>query len=444
VIPGRCSAAPARALLLLILGAAAALSVPQCRAAAAGEPGYAWNAPSWRLQLRTTTYGFQTVDPSGPDLDHLGGYQEFDGAVSGLVDGHLTVRAAGRFADDLWLKERTTTRERLYTGHVEGRLGSMLTARLGRQFVQEGPTGLTLDGLWLALRPSAMWGLRVFGGARAPLSRKIEAGTLGDDPAWGARVTCAPLRQLQLAASYAYRETAGRIATRPLGLEAGLTPWPGLRGTGRLSYDLQRERWDRAEALAQWQPRRNLPVLSAQVIDRAPAIDDGSYFARFVGAAERLRLARCTLRYEHRTRMGAELEYVGSFVDERTATRLGAALLFPYGQVGYSARIGDAGEESSWYGFLRWLPVGWLSLDGGATLSTYALLQDAPDSDQRDLTTIYARARARVRDGLRVSAEVQSLDNPVYSKDVRLLLGVDVDMGRGASRFGLDQGGWLR
>ena len=46
--------------------------------------------------------------------------------------------------------------------------------------------------------------------------------------------------------------------------------------------------------------------------------------------------------------------------------------------------------------------------------------------------------------GLRVVAEVQSLENPFFSEDVRVLLGVDLSMARGASRFGLDRGGWLR
>jgi hypothetical protein len=42
-----------------------------------------------------------------------------------------------------------------------------------------------------------------------------------------------------------------------------------------------------------------------------------------------------------------------------------------------------------------------------------------------------------------VTLEVQSLDNPGYSEDVRVLAGLDLTMGRGASRFGLDRGGWL-
>jgi hypothetical protein len=41
-----------------------------------------------------------------------------------------------------------------------------------------------------------------------------------------------------------------------------------------------------------------------------------------------------------------------------------------------------------------------------------------------------------------VTAEVQSLENPLFSEDVRFLFGLDLFAGGGASRFGLGTGGW--
>jgi hypothetical protein len=40
-------------------------------------------------------------------------------------------------------------------------------------------------------------------------------------------------------------------------------------------------------------------------------------------------------------------------------------------------------------------------------------------------------------------AEIQGLQNPDFDQDVRVLLGLDLFAGRGASRFGLDNGRWL-
>jgi hypothetical protein len=40
--------------------------------------------------------------------------------------------------------------------------------------------------------------------------------------------------------------------------------------------------------------------------------------------------------------------------------------------------------------------------------------------------------------------ELQRLDNPLYSEDVRFLAGLDLTVAGGNTRFGLDRGGWLR
>jgi hypothetical protein len=40
--------------------------------------------------------------------------------------------------------------------------------------------------------------------------------------------------------------------------------------------------------------------------------------------------------------------------------------------------------------------------------------------------------------------EFQGLENPLYSEDFRILAGLDLTMGRGSSRLGLDRGGWFR
>ena len=80
----------------------------------------------------------------------------------------------------------------------------------------------------------------------------------------------------------------------------------------------------------------------------------------------------------------------------------------------------------------------------GARTAAYALLEDAPTEYEHDLKTLAVRARAQLRPGMRAVAEVQSVTNPLLSKDVRVLVGIDLSMARGNSRFGLDRGGWLR
>jgi len=429
------------------LGACAALGLvlgiaPSNAGAACCTAGPVGSPTGW-LRLRTTGYLFQSTDEYDVALDRFGAYQEFDGAVSGLARGRLALRVAGRFADDLYLKERVTDRSRLYVGHVEARPGPCLTARLGRQFIQEGSTGLTLDGLWLAARPDPRWQVHLWGGAQAPLGRTFDFGRMPDEGAWGARVACRPYRGVSLAASGAYRERDGRVAARPVGVEGQFTMIPRLRGVravGRVEYDLELEKWNRAEALAQWHPGVGLPVVAAQVIDRRPTIDAASYFARFVEDAMRIRMGRASVRYDHRSGFGAEAEWLGTYVGRRTATRIGGSLILPVGRVGYSARVGAAGEENRWFGNLGYAVLPWVWLEAGATLLTYAVLEDAPESDEHDLTTAYGRVRAEPLPGVGVRLEVQNVKNPDVDHDVRFLAGLDLTTGFGASRFGLQPG----
>jgi hypothetical protein len=421
----------------------AAPAAAQESAGTGDAAGYASPKSSWWLHLRTTGYSFQVEDPGAPRLDRFGAYQDFEGAIAGFGGGKFSLRASGRFADDLSLDEETTPRGKLFSALLEARPTPRLTARLGRQLVQEGPTGLTLDGLWLSMRPNARWEGRAWGGGRAPLDHVFNLAKLDDDRALGARLLATPCRHIRLGAGMSYRERGGLVASRLVGVE-GAIPWNrGFRASGRAAYDLARESWDREDVTAEWRYRPGAPVVSAQWIDRRPSVDQASYFARFQGL-ERARIGRGTVRWEHPTGFGAEAEYVGAFVNRETSTRVGGAFLSPIGRAGYSARVGDAGEESAWFGDLAWRAGPWLRLEGGLTFSTYALMQDAPEVDERDLATWFGRIRAFPREGMGLLFEVQNLQNPEFSHDTRVLLGLDLTVGRGASSFGLGRGGWFR
>lgn len=400
---------------------------------------------AWWLRLRTTGYAFQTEQANGAEIDRLGAYQQVDGTLSGLAGGRLSIRASGRVHDDLYLADKANDRARLYTGTLTARVTPELTGRLGRQFLQEGAASLAVDGLWVSLDPKGPLSARVWGGARAPLvlAYRDRVGDLGEDPVAGARLAYDPCSSFRSSVSFAYLERDDRVSARPLGFETAFRRGRALRAVGRVAYDLAGERWTRAEGLLQMQRTPTCPVLTLQIVDRYPSIDENSYFARFSGI-ERTRLARGSIRYAHRTRFGWEADWVGSWTDDRTSTRIGGAFLFPLGRVGYSARLGDAGEESRWFGDLRYAPARWIALEGGATFSTYALLEDAPDSEERELTTAFGRVRFEPRRGASLLVELQTIESPVYEEDVRLLAGLDLTMGRGAGAFGLAEGGWMR
>ncbi len=409
-------------------------------------PSATWAAaapPSWQLGLRSTGYFYQTEDAAGATDDQFRTFNVISGAATGLANGKLAFRGAGRFANEPMLVTSGFAKSRLYSGHLEARVSPFVKARVGRQFIQSGVTSMTLDGAWLSYRKSGGLDASLWGGARAPLAHDFELGKLDAAAAVGGRVALRPHRKWRVAVSSAYRERHGRVAERPLGMDLNTSAVRNTRLFGRVAYDLEQERWSRLQAQARWRPSSRSPVVTFQYIDRHPSIDAASWFARFTDVA-RIRLARASVRYETPARFGGEVNYVGSFVNDRMSSRVGLAALVPGGRVGYSARLGDAGEESRIYGELAGQVTSWLELDGQATFLTYALFADAPADQERDLTMFSLRARANLRRGLRATVEIQSLDNPLFSKDVRLLVGVDLAMARGASRYGLDRGGWLR
>ncbi|HPF70614.1 MAG TPA: hypothetical protein PLQ13_08105 [Candidatus Krumholzibacteria bacterium] len=433
---------PAAARRLLPVAWVCAAALPAV-APAADAPLPTPPGASWSWSLRSTAYAYQTEDAAGSTSDHLRFFEHYAGTASGLAGGGLTVRIAGRFADALDRPGWDPATSRLATGLADLRVGSGLHVQAGRQFLQSGVAGLTLDGARVAYVGRTVSEASAWAGAAAPADHAWAMGSLDDDAAAGGRVVLRAGRGVKVGASAAYRERYGRIAERPVGVDATARLGRHAQALARAAFDLEGDRWQRLEAQARWRPGGGAAELHAQVLDRYPTVDAASWFSRFTDL-ERVRLARAALRWENPRRYGAEVEYVGSFTGARTDNRVGLAALLPMARVGWSQRVGDAGDESTVYGEVSWQARPWLRLEGEASYLTYALFQDAPADDERDLTTLAGRARIALRSGLNVTAEVQSLDNPGYDKDVRVLVGVDLAMGRGASRFGLDRGGWLR
>ena len=428
-------------LLVLVLGGSAVPAAAQQAGRGGDRP--AGSPVSWQLGLRSTGYFYQLEDTEGRRDDRFQAFQSVSGAATGLAGGRVIFRGSGRFANDLAIEPAGFQTSRLYSGYLEIRLQPALKTRIGRQFVQCGVTGLTLDGAWLSFNSGSPVAGSIWGGARSPLDSGFSLGQVNQDAAFGGRLALHPGRQWRIVFSGAYRERLGKVAARPVGMELAAFPFTGARILGRAAYDMARDHWAKVLLTARWSLPDQATRLDLQLLDRQPCIDAASWFARFTGL-ERVRIIRLSLRRVSPGRFGGELDYTGSFVGERSSSRLGLAFLFPLGRVGYALRLGDAGEESRFFGELAHRVVSWLSVDAQASVLTYALLADAPAGEERDLVTLAAGLRADLRPGCRLRAQVQGLRNPSYDQDVRFLLGVDLSLARGASRFGLDRGGWLQ
>ncbi len=388
---------------------------------------------SWWLDLRTTGYFYESVDRSDDQQQFHRLQQRLTGSATGLGGGRLSVRVSGSYDEELRFDDRALETTHLYLGYLEARPRPGLRLRAGRQYVASGVAALSLDGLWLDWRGGGRGrrNLTAWAGAHSPLGRNIEWGGLDTDRTAGLRLGLSPARRYDLWLSGAYRERDGRLAERPLSLELRARPVAEAVLRGRAAFDLEADRWQRLEAQARLRPTGNLPSLFIQFVDRRPRVDAGSWFARF--ARNRRRLVRGTLEHRLDSGWGGELEYLGSSTKGRSSSRLGGALLASFGRLGYSVRLGDIGEESRIYGEASHRPTRGLQVGASAAFLTYALLDDAPDWDERQWHSYSAWLRARLRRGLDLRAEVQSLDNALYERDIRFLLAVRWSLAGGAA-----------
>ena len=419
-------------------------------ALALGLSGLAWpagparadEAPpiTWSTQLRSTAYFLQQAEPGETEVqDRLPFYEQVDAGVGGLFDGKLDMRFSGRYAKDAQFSGGVPEEGKWFVGYARLRLDPGRTQiRVGRQFIQEGTYFATIDGGWLSFQPHPQWRIHAWTGSTASATRKFE---FGDDFRVGARALWVVNSRLRFGVLGGHRTRDGLTLRTPVGAEAVFTPARPLRSLLRANYDLETEELDRFDALLMWRRRPDLPEAQLQYIFRRQEYEVGSWWEQFRESLHAVQLLRGSVRWRNARGLGGELLGFGSFIDERTTAQIGVGFLAPHLRLGAGFLGGDAGEQIRLYGDVDWSFAHRLDLSAGAAFIEYAIVEDPAESQMRDLTTYYARAQLMIVPGAELMTELQILDNPFYKHDVRLLVGLDLAAGRGASRYGLGSGG---
>ena len=395
---------------------------------------------TWSTQLRSTAYFLQQAEPGETEVtDRLPFYEQIDAGVGGMLNGKLDMRFSGRYAKDARFSGGIAQEGKWFVGYARLRLDPGRTQiRVGRQFIQEGTYFATLDGGWLSFRPHRQWRIHAWSGASASPTRDFE---FGDDFRIGARAIWLVNPRLRFALLGAHRTRNGSTLSAPVGAEAVFTLLHDLKSLVRTNYDLQTEELDRVDALFHWQRRTDLPLFQVQYILRRQEYETGSGWEQFRENLHAVQLLRGSVRWRNARGVGAEVLGFSSFIDDRKTGQIGGAFLAPHLRLGAGFLGGDAGEQIRLFGDVDWSFEHRLDLSAGATFIEYALVENPTSSQQRDLTTYYARAELAIVPGAELTAELQILDNPFYNHDVRLLVGLDLAAGRGASRYGLGSGG---
>lgn len=399
------------------------------------------NAPvTWTAQSRSTAYFRQEAAPGTTEVeDRLPFYENVDLGAANLLGGRVDLRFSGRYAEDFQVDEAFDENGKWFVGYARYHMDRWRTqVRGGRQFIQEGTLFSTLDGGWVSLQPHPQWMVRGWAGSTSPGQREFE---FGDDFRYGGRVVWNAAPRLRFSAWSERQKLAGQTLSLPIGGEVVARPMSTMRALARGSYDLDRSELDRVDLMVNWRHRRDWPTVDVQYLARSQGYEAGTWWEQFRDDLYAVQLVRGSVRWTDRRGVGGELQGFGSFIDERRTGQVGAALLAPHVRLGVAMLGGDAGEQFRIYGDVDYVYRETVDLAAGASFIEYALVEDPTSDQQRDLTTYFARAAWTFTPGARLSTELQVLNNPIYDSDVRLLVGLDLFAGGGASRYGLGTGG---
>ncbi len=410
---------------LPLVGALAVLG--QVHLAAAGAGG-----PRWSAQLSSTAYISQSQLPVANE-DQTSVVQTFSLQSTGWWKGKLSANLSGRLADDLRADREVYEPARMYTGYLRLKLRARRTeARLGRQYLHEGSSWLNFDGLHLSTRLTERVELRAWAGAQSRLHMDFQFGDPSKRGAFGARIVGRLGPGVDASLWWARTDRCDGVIRQPVGGEVGWRRSRQLSLRIRGSYETERSEFERMEFLGRWTPSARGTVLAVQYLDRRPQLETGSWFQRFSQYISRVRLARETFTRRSPRGFGGEVQALQSFTEEQSSGEFGFALLAPHLRLGYARTYGDRATGDRIYGSLRFQPRRWWQLRAGAVASQYELLANAPSSEEREVVSSYLRSSFDLRESVRLTAEVQTVDRPFNSGDLRLLIGLDL---RGQASF---------
>lgn len=395
---------------------------------------------TWSAQLRSTAYFSEAAPPGSTEVESRAPfYENLYLGVGNLADGRLDLRFSGRYADDAQFENAFDEHDKWFTGYARLRLDPWRTRiRAGRQFIQEGTVFSTLDGAWVALQPHRRLAVHGWAGSTAPNDRQFE---FSDDFRYGGRAMWRAHPRVRLDGWAERRVEDDNTLSWPVGGQVLLRPMNTMRALARGSVDIDREELDRVDLMVNWQPRPEWPVFDVQYLARSQEYESGSWWEQFGEELHAVQLVRGTARWTNERGVGGELQGFGSFVDERRTGQVGAAVIAPHLRLGVGVLGGDATQQFRIYGDIDYVFLDRVDVAAGANFVEYALVEDPTSAEKRELTSYFARAAWEFVPGARLSTELQVLDNPVYDSDVRLLVGLDLFAGRGASRYGLGSGG---
>jgi hypothetical protein len=303
---------------------------------------------------------------------------------------------------------------RFYNGYVQWNT-PLTSLAVGRQWLNLGPSSLTLDGVRLSLSKSRLIEATGFVGLESPFSRKFDLQGWDKARSGGVYLRSQAIRRLTLGLGFFQKDYESRTALREIGINGKADLPHGVDLTGRLDLNLLTHGVQNGMFRTRFQAGSHWNLVG-EYKHYEPRLFYQSYYRRFNPRANDQLRAGVVYNFRKDVFLGAS--YTGIRFKDMTSSYLTLSAGCPYGNVAY---YHGGGIDQSQNGFTVGGSYPLLEvLEVFADLDYSRFRFYDAENDDYLFTSIFG-LNWRPRRDILAGVEFHDLNDRIFSKDFRIL-----------------------
>lgn len=395
------------------------------------------NAQTVSARFTTAAYTWEQQESETQTANHLRAYQLAQVSIGNLRFPNLSFHTYLQLSSDFVEKAKDDPRLWIYNFYLDyKKLFNRVDLSLGRQRIYAGVGYGTVDGLQMKYGFRDYFQIKAYVGTLAPLSKSYEIEDFkSDNLSYGFHLTTNKLKKLKIGLSYAnlsrvpvrYKSTGiftgnfrldnPESATQKqlLGLDLSSMVSKNIRFNGRLDYNLETEKVQRGEFGGRYF-MKNFEI-GLDYIYRMPFIDFSSIFSIFtLNPNQEVAMTASYRLNDHRF----YANFSTTMFDGDDSQRIGAGWSWKFLHLGYNKRLGYGGESDGIYATVNYFVMEKLNLSLSSNFVSFKYDPVVSERDQVLAEVLGINYSPSKR--LTLQAEVQYLNNPRFSRDMRFFV----------------------
>jgi hypothetical protein len=395
------------------------------------------NAQTISARFTTAAYTWEQQESDTSTANHLRAYQLAQVSIGNLGLKNLSFHTYLQLSSDFVEQAKDDARLWIYNFYFNyKKLFNAVDLSVGRQRIYAGVGYGTVDGLQMKYGFRDYFQIKAYVGTLAPLRKSYEIEDFkSDNLSYGIHLTTNKIKMLKIGLSYAnlsrvhvrykspglftgnFRLDNPESATQKqlIGLDLSGLVSKNIRFNGRLDFNLATQQVQRGEFGGRYFTKNFEAGLD--YIYRMPYIDFSSIFSVFAfnPNQEVTFYANYRLNDHHVYGNFSTVMFEGD-----DSQRMGIGWNWKFLNLGYSKRMGYGGESDGFYATLNYFVLEKLNLSLSSNLVSFKYDLDTSNRDQ--VLAEILGINFNPSKHLTLQAEVQYLNNPRFSQDVRLFL----------------------